>query len=115
MADCSTGVRISRRPTRQLCAAGHPAGRHRVKTARSRRHSVPLVELLERRLATRAGGHPGRRQQAGQTVPGVTGLLALMLFAVTRFFAKVFASVGRDSRRFCGTNDFASTLPTIAF
>ena len=65
------------RSTIQLSAAGHPAGGHGIQTAGPRLHPVPLVQLGQGRLAARAGGHPGRGEEAGFTRPWVTGRIAL--------------------------------------
>jgi len=64
-------------------AASLAAGGYRVQAAGARRHTVPLIQLLQGDLSTRAPGDPGGGEEAGPAGPGVAGVVTLVLLTVT--------------------------------
>jgi len=113
MTDGRAGVRVGRRSAGQLRAAGHPTGWYGIQTALPRRHSVPLVEFLQGRLAAGAGGDPAWGEQAGCTATRVAGHVALMLLAVTRLLTEVLADVLGDPGSLRCTNCITYTLAAV--
>ena len=113
MTDGRAGVRVGRRPAGQLRAAGHPTGWYGIQTALPRRHSVPLVQFLQGRLATGAGGDPAWGEQAGCAAARVAGHVALMLLAVARLLTEVLADVLGDPGSLRCTNCITYTLAAV--